>query len=69
MQAAHRFAAGDRVAVLPDRANLNMRPGVYTITRVLPPTAQGVQYRARNELDAHDRVLDDAMLTPAPKRT
>jgi len=69
MQPAHRFTAGDRVAVLPDRANLNMRPGIYTITRVLPPTTQGIQYRARNELDAHDRVLDDAILRAAPKRT
>lgn len=57
-----KFAVGDRVQVLPDRANTNVRPGVYTIVRALPPTNQGRQYRAKNAMDSHERVLDEAQL-------
>jgi hypothetical protein len=59
----HKFAAGDQVAVLP-RSNSNMRPGIYTITKALPVTGQGCQYRAKNALDGHERVLDEAELHP-----
>ena len=45
--ATHKFAVGDRVTVLPDRTNANMRPGVYTITRALPVTGFGFVYRVR----------------------
>jgi hypothetical protein len=58
----HKFSVGDRVSVLPDRTNANMRAGVYTITRALPVTGQGFQYRAKNALDNHERVLDEAQL-------
>ena len=58
----HKFCVGDRVSVAADRTNANMRPGIYTITRALPITAQGVQYRAKNILDSHERVLDEAQL-------
>jgi hypothetical protein len=58
----HKFCVGDRVSVPADRTNANMRPGVYTITRALPVTAQGVQYRAKNILDSHERALDEAQL-------
>lgn len=58
----HKFAVGDRVSVLRDRTNANMRPGVYTITRALPATGAGPQYRAKNIFDNHERVLDEAQL-------
>ena len=57
-----KFCVGDRVSVAADRTNANMRPGIYTITRALPLTAQGVQYRAKNILDSHERVLNEAQL-------
>ena len=59
--AGHRFAAGDRVKVLPDR-NSDLRPGIYTITRILPVTSQGCEYRAKNVMDSHERVLNEAQL-------
>jgi len=58
----HKFAVGDRVSVQPDKTNANMRPGVYTITRALPFTGPALQYRAKNVLDSHERVLDEAQL-------
>ncbi len=59
----HRFSAGDRVAVSPDRSNVNARPGIYTIVRIMPVTGPICQYRVKNALDAHERVLDEAQLT------
>ena len=58
----NKSRVGDRVSVLADRTNPSMRPGVYTITRVLPATGQGFQYRAKNVLDSHERVLDESQL-------
>ena len=58
----HKFAAGDRVAFLPDRYNANVRPGIYTIVRIMPVTNAGCQYRVKNALDSHERVLDEAQL-------
>jgi hypothetical protein len=61
----HKFAAGDRVQLLPDRANANARPGVYTIIRTMPATSQGCQYRAKSAIDTHERVLDESQLRRA----
>jgi hypothetical protein len=61
----HKFAKGDRVRVLPDKLNSNIRPGVYTILSVLPIAGQGCQYRAKNGIDTHERVLDEVLLRSA----
>jgi|tagenome__1003787_1003787.scaffolds.fasta_scaffold13400175_1 hypothetical protein len=61
----HKFSTGDRVVARPDAANGNVRPGVYTIVKVLPIAGQGCQYRARNALDTHERVLDEVLLRRA----
>ena len=42
-----------------------MRPGTYTITKILPVTGAECRYRVRNAMDTHDRVLDEALLRPA----
>jgi hypothetical protein len=61
----HKYVAGDRVIAVADTLNQNIRPGVYTIVRVLPVAGQGCQYRARNALDTHERVLDEDLLRRA----
>jgi hypothetical protein len=58
----HKFTAGDRVELLPDRLNTNVRPGVYTIVRAMPVTNLGPQYRAKSVMDSHERVFDEAQL-------
>ena len=63
--ALHKYAIGDRVTLLPDRINANVRPGIYTIVRPLPVTNQGNQYRAKSALDSHERVLDEAQIRTA----
>jgi hypothetical protein len=59
-----KYRQGDRVVVLPERGNLSVRPGIYTITRVMPTSPDGIQYRAKNEMDTHERVLQEAQLQP-----
>lgn len=63
--AEHKFAVGDRVALVTNSANANVRAGVYTITRRMPASSQGCQYRAKSALDSHERVVDEAQLRRA----
>ncbi len=61
----HKFTVGDRVVVRVSKANWNVRPGIYEIIRALPETSIGRQYRAKNVLDAYERVFDEAQLEAA----
>ena len=61
----HKYAAGDRVIAVVGTSSGNIRPGVYTIVRVLPVAGQGCQYRVKNALDEHERVLDEDLLRRA----
>ena len=63
--ASHKFSVGDRVLVRPVPANWNVRPGIYTITRSLPETSAGVQYRAKSAMDEHERVFTEGQLERA----
>ena len=61
----HKYAAGDRVVAVAGSANQNVRPGVYTIVKTLPIAGWGCQYRVKNALDPHERVLDEGVLQRA----
>lgn len=61
----HKFATGDRVLAMPDADNANVRPGIYTILKVLPLAGRGLQYRAKHITDTHERVLDETLLRSA----
>ena len=61
----HKFTRGERVAVVPDRDNPNVRLGTYTVVRPLPLAGSGPQYRVRHALDSHERVIDEAQLRAA----
>ena len=61
----HKFIVGDRVSLMADRLNANVRPGIYNIVQVMPVAGQGCQYRAKHALDNHERVLDEAQLRSA----
>jgi hypothetical protein len=60
-----KFAAGDKVALMANSSNVNVRPGIYTIVRRMPASGQGCQYRAKSALDNHERVVDEAQLRRA----
>ena len=61
----HKFAVGDRVSFQPGRYDGYVPAGIYTITRVLPVTSAGCQYRVKNALNNQERVLDEAQLRAA----
>jgi hypothetical protein len=61
----HKFTTGDRVAVVLDKTNTNVRPGLYTVVRALPFVGHGPQYRVKHALDSHERVIDEAQLRAA----
>lgn len=61
----YKFAAGDKVALMANGNNVNVRPGIYTIIRRMPITQVGCQYRAKSALDSHERVVDEAQLRRA----
>ena len=60
-----KYSVGDRVVALTDSRNENIRPGVYTIVRILPVSGRTRQYRAKNAADSHERVLDEDRLRRA----
>ena len=58
-----RFSVGDRVSLGVAGQDRIRTPGIYVITRILPlDQSRGFQYRARNELDPHERAFDEAEL-------
>ncbi|MDR3531451.1 MAG: hypothetical protein P4L90_12985 [Rhodopila sp.] len=61
----YKFAAGDKVALMTNSSNANVRAGIYTIVRRMPLTQLGCQYRAKSALDSHERVVDEAQLRRA----
>jgi hypothetical protein len=61
----YKFAAGDKVALMTNSSNVNVRPGIYTIVRRMPVTQIGCQYRAQSALDNHERVVDEVQLRRA----
>jgi hypothetical protein len=61
----YKFAVGDKVALMTNSSNVNVRPGIYTIVRRMPVTQIGYQYRAKSALDSHERVVDEAQLRRA----
>jgi hypothetical protein len=66
--AEHKFAVGDRVHLLSHLSTPNLRPGVYTIVRIMPVASHGRQYRVKNSMDNHERVLDEAHMHSATVR-
>ncbi|MBV9119012.1 MAG: hypothetical protein JOY63_16765 [Acetobacteraceae bacterium] len=61
----HKFTTGDRVAVVADKDNPNVRLGIYAVVRALPLAGSGPQYRVKHALDSHERVIDEAQLRAA----
>ena len=63
-----KYAAGDHVAFVATRSlDGNVRRGLYTVVRPLPVAGQGRRYRVKSDLDAHERVVDEAQLRPVSR--
>jgi hypothetical protein len=60
---AHKFAVGQKVRFLPDRLQLRRDQGWFQVVRLLPETANVLQYRVKSQLDGHERVVREDQLT------
>jgi hypothetical protein len=59
--AAHKFAVGQIVRVLPSPVTRDVR-GNFKVVRILP-TEHGVrQYRVKSETDGHERVVSEGQV-------
>lgn len=61
---SHRFALNARVV-----AHVSGRPDatIFRITRLLPESAAGFQYRIKSEKDSHERVVAESDLVAGPR--
>ena len=62
MSAQHKFAVGQTVRFSPDLGQGSSRPGSFEIVRLLPEAASVPQYRVKNQLDGHERVVREDQL-------
>ena len=60
--AIHKFAVGERVEFSPGRFDGNVPRGTYTVARQLPSETLDLQYRVKNLLDSHERVVRESQL-------
>ncbi|MCW2273762.1 hypothetical protein GJ654_16975 [Rhodoblastus acidophilus] len=54
--APHRFTVGQAVRLKGGFAQRAQAPGVYHITRTLPPLGESPQYRIRSDGESHERL-------------
>ncbi len=59
---AHKFRIGEIVFLSPAR-HLNVRGGVYVVTRQLPEERGEFEYRIRSVHELHERVARESELT------
>lgn len=55
--ATHKFAVGQTLRFSPGIGGDNKAKGRYKVVRQLPETGGVPQYRIRNEIDGHERVV------------
>ncbi len=58
----HKFPIGARVA---HSSGLPSKIGIFEVTRHLPDSGQGLQYRIRGEEDGRERVAAESALSAA----
>jgi hypothetical protein len=58
----HKFAVGQAVFFSPDRYQEHTKGARFKIVRLLPETANALQYRVKSETDGHERVVREDQL-------
>jgi hypothetical protein len=58
-----KFAAGDKVSASLVGPRGKPFVGVFTITRVMPSTDVGFEYRAKSDSDQHERVFEESKIS------
>ncbi len=60
--ASHKFNVGQSVRFSPDRLQSSTSRGRFKIVRLLPETANVLQYRVKSQTDGHERVVREDQL-------
>jgi hypothetical protein len=55
----HIYSIGQQVSFGGRVVTYLKRPGVFTITKLLPPLGAELQYRIKSEHEAHERVVSE----------
>lgn len=66
---ARRFAIGDQVCLLLDNYANDSPADVYTVSRVLPATANVRHYRVKRGGDGQERAVSEQQLAKAELQT
>ena len=61
----HKFAVGETVRFSPDRGQEHTRGEFFEIVRLLPEAENARQYRIKNQIDGHERVVREDQLFEA----
>lgn len=62
--ATHKFRVGQLVEFVPDKMQVSVPHGAYSITRLLPPAGNDHQYRIKNAGEMFERIARESQLTP-----
>jgi hypothetical protein len=60
----HKFRIGQAVSFSPGRGVDHRSKGRYTIVRLLPIEGNAPQYRIKNTVDGHERMVREGELGP-----
>jgi len=58
----HIYSVGQQVNFVGGIGTYLKRPGVFTVTKLLPPLGAELQYRIKSEGEAHERVASEREL-------
>ena len=55
----HKFQVGQAVSFSPGRGIDHRSKGGYTVSRLLPVESNTPQYRIKNDVDGHERMVQE----------
>ena len=55
----HKFRVGQAVSFSPGRGIAHRSKGGYTVVRLLPVERNTPQYRIKNDVDGHERMVQE----------
>ena len=55
----HIYSVGQQVSFVGRVVTYLRRPGVFSITKLLPPVGAELQYRVKSEHEGHERVASE----------
>ena len=61
--ASHKFKLGQLVEFVPDKMQVSVPHGAYSITRLLPPAGNDHQYRIKNAGETFERIARESQLS------